>query len=170
MATWNITVPAETAMGGVGGSGSNTTDITGVVPGDFDGATINSVTFSGPASVTLNSGSSNDTIGVRWCIRTSGGTDVYGGVGADADSIAYAPVTLFNVLPVSIAGGGAPTPAPTTAVAADWDVVYVAWTYTVSGKNDESIADSGSFTIVVDYTVAGAGPDLTKNLTLLGVG
>ena len=153
MAQWDITVPAGTGVGA--GSSNNNSDITGVVPGDFDGATINSVTLVSPPNVTLNANSSNDTMTLRWCIRTSGGTEVYGTVGSDAGSIAYCNINPFNLLPTAISAGGAPSPAPTTAVAADWDQLYWAWVYSVAGKNDASTCDWASYTIRVDYTAAG---------------
>ena len=162
MATWNITVPAGSGIGG-GTSGSNTSDVSGSRPGDFDGATINSVTLSGAGNVTLNAVSSNDTIGIRWNIETSGGVNTYGGVGSDAASIAYCPVTAFSSLPAAIAAGGTPSPAPTTATAADWHQVAWDWTYTVSGKDDASTCDWASFTIVVDYTPAGSGVTRTPD-------
>jgi hypothetical protein len=153
MAQWDITVPAQTAMGGAGGSGSQTHDISGSRPSDFDGATINSVTLVGAGNVTLNTGSSNDSIGVRWNIENSVGGDTYGlTTGTDDNAIAYAPSTTFSGLPVAIAAGTTTTPAPTIAVASSWHQVRCQWTYTTSGKNDESTADSPSFTIRVDYT------------------
>jgi hypothetical protein len=155
MAQWDITAPAGTGVGA--GSGSNTSDVSGGRPSDFDGATINSVTLVGAGNVTLNANSSNDTIGIRWNIETSGGANTYGGVGSDAASIAYCPVTAFNILPAAIAAGGSPSPAPTTATAADWHQVAWDWTYTVAGKNDASTCDWSSFTIRVDYTPSG-GP------------
>ena len=83
--------------------------------------------------------------------------------------VAYAPTTAFSSLPVAIAAGGSPSPAPTTATATDWHRVYVAWTYTIAGKDDNSSADWTGFTIVVNYTPVGADTGPNK-LTLLGVG
>lgn len=155
MPNWDITVPAGTGVGA--GSGNNNSDISGSVPGDFDGATINSVTLISPPNVTLAANSSNDTMTLRWWIRTSGGTAVYGSGGADADAIAYCPINPFNLLPTAISAGGAPTPAPSTAVAADWDQVYWQWVYSVAGKDDLSTCSWTSYTIRVAYTVSGSG-------------
>ena len=87
MATWTIQVTGATNQGS-GASGSNVTTIGEAQPGDFDGATINSVTVSG--SPTITGESTNDDIGVRFRIQTDADVAVYGDFGTDAASMCWA--------------------------------------------------------------------------------
>lgn len=159
MATWDITAPLGS---GVGGTGSNTSAIT--PPGDFDGATINSVTLIGTPTITGNE-NSNDDFWIRWYIANSVGLNVYGGPGADADAIVYHSQIDFSTTPANLSTG-TPTPAPTTAVAANWDDLKWDYQYTVNGKNDASTVAWDSFTIRVDYTPAPETANGAPSITL----
>lgn len=153
MATWNITVPAGS---GVGGTGTGSAAIT--EPGDFDGATINSVTVSGTPSVSSDT-ATDDAIGIRWYIRSTTPTDIYGSTGSDAASLCAATLGSL-VTSATITAGGASSPAPGTAVAADWDEIAYAANYSANMKDDGETVSWSSFTVVVDYTVAAGEDDL----------
>jgi hypothetical protein len=119
-------------------------------PGDFDGATINSVSVSGTPATTVNV-TDNDTLGVHFIIETSAGTDIYGTAGgADSATMCAAAESSSGS---TIADGASTSPAPTTAVAADWDNVYWEVTYSQVQMADATRTISWSqFNIVVDYT------------------
>lgn len=148
MATWNITVNAGSGVGS-GGSGSNAI----TPPGDFDGATITDVSVSGSPTITTD-GATNDTLGIRWRIQTSTGTAIWGDYGSDAASACSASLG-DSATSSTITDGSSPSPAPSTAVAADWDQVAYSANYTNNGMPDGETCSWSSFTIVVTYT---AGP------------
>jgi outer membrane lipoprotein SlyB len=165
MAIWDITVSAGSTVGS--GTDVLLTTISGVVPGDFNGATIDSVVVQSAPTITSD-GTTDDTIGVRFFVTTTAPADVFGGDGSDAASMCHA--SLGNgVASDTITDGTSRSPNPTTAVAADWDEVRYSINYTASMKNDGETMSWSAFTVRVTYTppVAGDGPNL---LTLLGVG
>lgn len=169
MATWTIQVNGQLAQGS-GASGTHATTLGEAQPGDFDGATINSVSVSGTPTAVSN-GTTNDTIGVRFWIQTSAAVDVYG---SNSANTAICSATLGDsVASDTIADDSSTSPAPGTAVAADWDNVAWAINYINNAMPDGETIDwdtgaGNSFNIVVDYTAAAAGgPNL---LSLLGVG
>ena len=163
MATFDITVDAQSAQGD-GASGSNVF----TEPGDFDGATIDDVSVVGSPTVTSD-GITNDTIGVRFNIETSTGTDIWGGVGSDAAS-ACSALLGDSVSSDIITDGSAPSPAPGTAVAADWDQVAFLVNYAKNGKDDAELVSWSSFTIRVTYTPSGTAftQDVEGTLTFVG--
>ena len=131
-------------------------------------AEITDVSVVGTPSLTTNSGPTNDTVGVRWHIETSTGTAVWGDTGSDAAS-ACSAVLGNGVSSDTITDGSAPSPAPTTAVSADWDNVASQANYTAQAMPDGETVDWNSFTLRVTYTPGQApiskSPDL-KALTL----
>ena len=151
MATWTITVSAASNQGD---GASGTTALTGgnAVPGDFDGGTITDVSVSGTPSVSCPTAPpKDDTIGVRFRVQTTGGTAVYGDNTSDAVSMCFA--TLAGAATSgTIADGSAPSPAPSTAVAADWDEVHYLINYANSGMPDGEQISWSAFDIVVTYT------------------
>jgi len=153
MATWNITVNAQSNI-----SAAGTQTISGSIPGDFDGATITDVSVSGSPSITPNAGTgpTNDDIGVRFAIETSGGGQTWGSVTSDAVSLCWARL-VGTVSSATIVDGSGQSPQDTPAVAADWDQLEWAIDYSASGKNDGETIDWASFTIVVTYTPSAAG-------------
>lgn len=166
MATWTIQISAQSGQG-IGASGTHATTLGQAQPGDFDGATIDSVAVSGSPTTTV-SGVDNDTIGVRFIIETTAGVDVYGNVaGTDAAAMCHAPVSGTSS---TIVDSSSPSPGPTTAVAADWDNVLWAVNYNAVQMPDGGTIAWSQFDVVVTYTPSGGGVDLTRNLTLLGVG
>jgi hypothetical protein len=160
MATWEITAPAGS---GVGNSDTSSTAIT--EPVDFDGGTINSVTVQGTPSLNSDS-TTDDTVGVRWRVQTSTGTAIWGDYGSDAASLCSA-VLGDSVASDTIADGSAPSPAPSTAVGADWDEIAYQANYSASGMPNAETCSWSAFTIVVDYDPPAAAT--TDNITLLGV-
>lgn len=147
MATWDITVPAGS---GVGSGGTGSSAIT--EPGDFDGATIDDVSIVGTPTITSD-GTTDDTIGIRWNIETSTGTDIWGGVGSDAASACSASIG-DSASSANITDGSSPSPAPSTAVAADWDQIAYAANYIASMKNDGETVSWSAFTLRVTYTAS----------------
>jgi hypothetical protein len=157
MATWTIQINAQTGVS-VSASGTHATTLGEAQPGDFDGATINSVTVSSPPTTSVNV-SDNDTLGVHFIIETSAGTDIYGTAGgADSATMCFAAESTTGS---TIADGSSTSPAPTTAVAADWDNVYWEVTYSQVQMADATREISWTqFNVVVDYTAsAGATKD-----------
>jgi len=157
MATWNITADGVTGITGDGEFGSNSI----TPPAEFNNATINSVTVSGTPSLVTNSGPTNDTIGVRWRIQTTGNAAIYGDYGSDSASLCSA-VLGDGVSSDTIADGASTSPAPTIGVSADWDEIawqinYVAAQMPDGETVDWSTSGGNSFTIVVDYTALVAG-------------
>ena len=150
MATWTIQISAQTDAA-FDASGTHATTLGEAQPGDFDGATINSVSVSGSPSTTVNV-TDNDTLGVRFIVETSAGTDIYGGVGSDAATMCYAPLSASGS---TIVDGTATSPEPTTAVAADWDNVYWEVQYNAVQMADATRTIYWSqFNVVVDYTAS----------------
>ena len=170
MATWTITVPARS---GVGETGSERVSIT--PPGDFDGATINSVTLQGTPTVSSDQGGTDDVLLARWAVQTSSFTDTYGTTGSDEGSICWARLADTAPASADVTSGSATSPAPTTAVAANWDNIYWQMFYTQNGMPNNETMTWSAFTIDVDYTPAaptvtatpsGTGTSvLTKKLT-----
>ena len=158
MAQWTITVPARS---NVGENDSERVSITSNRPSDFDGATINSVTVSGTPTVTSDQSGTDDTLLARWSIQNSSFSAIYGGTGADEDSICWARLGAAAPTSADITEGSAPTPAPTTAVATSWDNIYWQMFYTQSGMPNNETMSWSAFDIVVDYspdtTVTAAG-------------
>ena len=156
MATWDITVSAQSAQG-VGAAGFDSIDE--VVPGDFGGATIDSIAVQGsPSFTTTNTGApKDDAIGVRFWVENDSLTDIYGGSGSDAASLAFAQATGSSTSE-TIADGSSPSPAPGTAVAADWDRLAYLVNYTAEMKDDGETCSWSSFTIRVTYTESSGPP------------
>jgi hypothetical protein len=149
MATWDIVIPAGSTQGS---GSSNSTALSPTVPGDFDGATINSVSVVGSPTATVDGTPTDDTIGVRWHIETSTGTAVWGGTGSDAASACFVTIDTSVTSSGTIADGSAPSPAPSTGVSADWDNTDYLVTYLASMKNDGETISWSSFTLQVDYS------------------
>ena len=164
MATWDITVSAGSTVGS--GTDVLLTTISGVVPGDFDGSTINSVTVQGTPTVTSD-GTTDDTIGVRFFVTTTVPADTFGGDGSDAASMCYA-VIGNGVSSANITDGSARSPNPTTAVAADWDEVRYSINYSASKKNDGETISWSSFTVRVTYTPG--AQEFTENHSMTATG
>jgi hypothetical protein len=143
MATWDFQIDAASSQG-EGASGSNS--ITSGRPGDFDNATINSVQVLSAPSITLNSWT-DDLVGVRFWVEASGGADTYGGNGSDAASMCWADESN-----TTIDEGSSPSPAPGTAVAADWDTAAWAINYVAEKMSDGATVDWSNFSVRVDYT------------------
>lgn len=159
MATWTIQISAQSGQGS-GASGTHATTLGEAQPADFDNATITSVSVSGSPSTTV-SGAGNDEIGVRFIIETSTGTDIYGSTGSDAATMCYAPLDTAGS---TIVDGTSTSPAPTTAVAADWDNVYWEINYSANAMPDGQTLGWSQFDVVVTYTPAGA----INNVTITG--
>jgi hypothetical protein len=155
MATWTIQISAQTDAAHTA-SGTHATTLGEAQPADFDGATINSVSVSGSPSTTV-SVTDNDLLGVHFIIETSAGTDIYGtadggGGSNDANTMCYAALSSSGS---TITDGASTTPAPTTAVAADWDNVYWEVQYDAVAMQDATRTISWSqFNVVVDYSPA----------------
>ena len=157
MAQYDITVPAGSVVdGGI----NDRATLTGgnAPPGDFDGATINSVSIVGTPTVTSDGaggggGTTDDTWLVRFNIEDSGNNPVYGGTGADEDSICWGRLG-DSVASANIENGSATTPAPTTAVASNWNNIHWQTFDQANMKADDERASWASFTIRVDYTPA----------------
>jgi len=148
MATFDITVPAGSGVGVGGSAASAFTE-----PGDFEGATIDSVLRVGTPTVTSD-GTTDDTIGIRWRIQTDGGVAIWGDYGSDAVSAASASLG-DGVSSDVITNGSGPTPSPATAVAADWDEIAYNANYSANMKDDAETVSWSSFTIRVTYTPSG---------------
>jgi len=157
MATWDITYPAAT---GIGGSGSGSASIT--PPGDFDGATIDDVSLFGSPAV-ISEGTTDDTIGVRWRIQTTAAAAVWGDYASDGISLMSASLG-DGVTGDFIVDGSAPSPAPSIAVAADWDEVAYNANYAANMKNDAETVSWSTLTIRITYTPTG-GPVTNRTLT-----
>lgn len=169
MATWDITVSAGSTVGS--GTDVLLTTISGVVPGDFDGSTIDSVAVQGTPTVTSD-GTTDDTIEVRFFVTTTVPADVYGGDGSNAASMCFASVG-DSASSANITDGSSTSPAPTTAVAADWDEVRYSIAYAANMKNDGETVSWSSFTVRVTYTpqvLSGSGSPNLPQLTASGVG
>lgn len=159
MAQWDITVPAGSVVDGATGG---RTSIAGSRPSDFNGATINSVTFLGTPTVTSDGangtgGTTDDTWLVRFNIEDAAFNPIYGGTGSDEASICWGRLG-DSVASANITAGSATSPAPTTAVATSWDNIHYQTFDTVNMKDDNEHGSWASFTIRVDYT-----PDTTVN-------
>ena len=150
MATWDIVFPAGSARTG---TTITNTAVSPTVPGDFDGSTIDSIAVLSAPTLDTNSGPTNDTVGIRWVIQTDADVDVYGGSGSDAVSLCSA-VLGDGVSSDTIAVGSGPSPAPTIAVAADWDEVSSRGNYTAQAMPDGETVDWSAFTVRVTYTPA----------------
>jgi hypothetical protein len=163
VATWDITVSAGSTVGS--GTDVLLTTISGVVPGDFDGATINSVTVQGTPTVTSD-GTTDDTIEVRFFVTTTVPADTFGGDGSNAASMCYASVG-DSASSANITDGTARSPNPTTAVAADWDEVRYSINYSANMKDDGETISWSSFTVRVDYT---SSQTFNENHSMSGTG
>lgn len=154
MATWDITFPAQSGYGG----GSSWTDETDPItpPGDFDGATINSVSVVGSPTITSD-GTTDDTVEVRFYIVDGTGTnvDIYGNPDTANQAICRA-ILGDSASSATITNDTNTTPAPTTAVAAEWNIAANAGIYTANMKSDGETVSWSSFTVRVDYTPASA--------------
>ena len=153
MAQWDITVPAATNWTP---SGSVPVDVvTGLTPpSDFDGATINSVVIvNGTGAVSTNNGPTDDSAVMHWWVTNTADTSTYGD---NSPSVAICDASVgANASGSDITGNGASiSPAPTSAVAADWNKVRRNGTYTADMKDDGETFDNSAFTIRVDYTPA----------------
>jgi len=151
MATWNITANGGDNQTGDGTTGSNVTTIAEAVPGDFNGSTINSVSVSGTPTLVTANGPTNDTVGVRWRIQTDGDVAIYGDFGSDAASLCSA-VLGNGVSSDTIADGSSPSPAPTIAVAADWDEVGWSINYNASAMPDGETVDWSTASSVTSHS------------------
>jgi len=149
MATWDIVVSAQSAQGATG-SGNST--VTPAVPGDFDGATINSVTILSSPTVTADSNpTTDDGCQIRFWVETTGSTAVYG-ADTSGGHLCDAIFPQSATSSVTITANGSASPAPTTAVAADWDRVGYSLAYNANMKNDGELFSWSAFTIRVTYT------------------
>jgi len=147
MAFFDITVTAQS-----GRAAGNTGSSSFSEPGDFDGATIDSVAIIGSPNTVTSDGVTDDTIGVRfWIETTGGGADVYGSSGSDAASLCFASVGDSASSDI-ITDGASPSPGPTIAVGADWTRVGFAINYSANMKDDGETVSWSAFTIRVTYT------------------
>lgn len=148
MATWDITAPAGSGQGAAHDVATAITE-----PGDFDGATIDSVqVISAPTMA--SDGETDDTAIFRWWIQTDGGTAIFGSNAANAAicDVNWGPSLTES--PLTIADDTARSPNPTTAVAADWDEIRSDCTYTANMMGDNETFTWSAFTIRVTYTPA----------------
>ena len=151
MATWDITVSAQTAVA----PGTRQAIQTVTPPGDFDGSTVNSVTVVGTPTITKTNGS-DDSLGLGFAI--SGGLTstnaTYGNTGTGGVSAAVCGAVIASGTGNTSATitDQTPSPAPTTAVASEWEHILVQGPYTATMKNDADTIDYAAFTIRVDYT------------------
>ena len=171
MATWDITVNgAQAQRSGDTGATSSLT-----APGDFDGSTITDVSVVGTPTIDseipnpFSPTGTDDTIGVRFWIQTSTATDIYGSSSAPICSGELGE----DVTSASITDDASPSPAPTTAVAADWDRVFYEIYYNSNMKNDNetcrySGVAAGDFDIRVTYTPAAAEEDIAAIISNSG--
>jgi hypothetical protein len=145
MATFDIEVTARTGQSAPGGGQTAFTP-----PGDFDGATINSVAIVG-SPLLASEGVTDDTIGIYFWIKDTGGiNDIYG---TNTTSGAVVTAELGDsVASATLVDGASPTPAPTIAVAEDWDRVQHEKYYTANMKNDGETMEWPTFFIRVTYT------------------
>lgn len=151
MATFDITVLAGTSQGASHDVATAFTE-----PGDFDGATIDSVQVI--SSPTMSSDAeSDDTAIFRWWIQTSGGTAIFGNNTANGAicDVNWGPSVSES--PLTIADDTLRFPNPTIAVAADWDEIRGACTYTANMMGDAELFTWSAFTIRVTYTPAASG-------------
>jgi len=145
MATFDITSPLGVNEG-QGDSG-----FAGVTPpGDFDGATITDVSVVGSPTITTD-GQTDDTIGVRFRIQSSAVVAIWGDYGSDAVSLCSASLA-DEAGPDTITDGSAPSPAPSIAVAADWDNIAFEINYAANMMADAETISFSTFTIRVTYT------------------
>lgn len=153
MAQWDITVDAGSDVG----SGS-TNDQAITEPADFDGATINSVTILGTPTATTD-GATDDTISVNFYVSTDAAVDVYG---TNTVAGALATFTFGDSVsaPQNIVVGASTSPAPTTAVAADWDQMRMRVIYSANKMGDNETVSWSSFQVRVDYTPV---PDIQQD-------
>jgi len=153
MATWDIDVPAGS---GVGSGGDTSSAVSPTVPGDFDGATIDSVLIVGSPTVTADSDPTvDDGCDFWWYIATSTGTAVYGG-NSVSTGICDANFPQSSTSFALINNTASPSPAPTTAVSADWDNIHVGVGYSANMMDDGELFSWSTFKIRVTYT-PGAG-------------
>lgn len=164
MATWDITVPAGS---GVGEGGSGSSAIT--EPGNFDGATITDVSVVGTPSLTSD-GATDDTISVYWYVTTDVPANVYGGA---SSTQGICSGTLGDSVSSDTIADDTASPAPGTAVAADWDEIRYGVAYTSNKMGDAETCSWSSFTIRVTYTpsaITGSGSPSLPLLTASGTG
>ena len=147
MATFDITVPAGSGVGGTGtGAAAFTT------PSDFDGAFVDDVSVIDSPIITSD-GQTDDTIGIRWRIQTDGGVAIWGDYGAVEETVGHA--SIGNFAPSGLIGSGAfPSPAQQPAVADDWDEIAYNANYTANMMSDGETVSWDSFTVRVTYTPA----------------
>ena len=149
MSTWDIEVDAQS---GITGTDNGSQALT--VPGDFDGATINSVLVVGSPTVTSDS-TTDDTVDIRWNVQSSAPAAIYGGTGSS--TVALCDATIGDSVSSDvIVEGSAPSPAPTIAVTADWDNFHYTCVYNSSGMPDGETVSWATFTVQVTYTPTAA--------------
>jgi len=145
MATFDITVGAQSAQTHPVTRSDNFT-----TPGDFDGATIDSVVVVGSPTITSD-GVTDDSFFMRWEIQTSIAVAIFGNNDADTTSVCFAVLGDLDSSDV-ITDGSARSPNPTIAVAADWDRVGATSTYSPNMMADNEAMSWDAFTIRVTYT------------------
>ena len=151
MATWDIVAAAEASSIGETASGNST--VTPAVPSDFDGAVIDSVTILSAPTIDSDA-ATNDSLGIRWHIGQPV-VSTYGNGATDATSLCYALLGGGSPTTATIVVGSGTSPAPTIAVAADWQQVNWSSNYSSSGMPDAETCTWSAFTIRVDYTPSG---------------
>lgn len=156
MATFDIEVSAQSNKGGTQ-SGEDTFS----TPGDFDGATIDSVLVVGSPTITSD-GTTDDTVGVRFVVRDGAITNIYGAASSDTAALCFAVLGEF-VSSDTIVEGSAVNPAPTIAVAADWVELTYRLNYTANMKADAETCSWSAFTIRVTYTPTSNDVTLTAD-------
>jgi len=153
MPIYDITVPAKSGIGGTDAAA----DAIAAPPGDFDGAVINSVVIVGSPTITSD-GQSDDSLTIRWAIQNDAFNNTYGNVSTDGFSLARAPLGDSEAS-ATIIGSGSTSPAPTIAVAADWDQVRYSCFYSANMMADAETVSWNAWTIRVTYTPIGP-PDI----------
>ncbi len=165
MATWQFTVSARSGVG-EGGFASN--DIT--EPGDFDGATIDSVAVVGTPTIDSD-GTTDDFIGIRFAVEEADGTDVYGTLSSGTACMCVGDQVGEFDAAADIVLGSAISPAPTIAVAVDWNKVTYNASYTANMMGDAETVSWSAFDILVTYTPAtGVTVGITTVFTTPAVG
>jgi hypothetical protein len=162
MATWDIPLGGAVS---VNGTWEPNKTISSSRPSDFDGATVNSITVVGTPSVTSDS-ATDDTIGFRIWVVDFGDIPVYGNKDSDANSIAS--VSLGNSVSSDTWTDQTPNPAPTTVVAADWEMVRISGVGTAAAPVKE-VGVNRSFS-GIGTSVLSRAASLARTFTFSGVG
>src|SRR5210317_14652 len=147
MATFNITVPAQTNEGEVNEL-SMLTNVT--LPSDYIGSNVTGVAIVGTPSITTNSGPTDDDLLIRLALQNNTG-NIVGDYNSNTTCVAYANLP-DGVSSDNWTDGSSPTGLPRTGASGDFSRVGVTIIVTPNMKNDGETIDWASFQIQVTYT------------------